>query len=81
MSEQISGRDFGRIEAEVIALKAQNARLEQQIGRLDEKLELLVAAVTEAKGGWRMLMAVGGASAAAGAAVIQFIAWVKGGHI
>jgi prefoldin subunit 5 len=71
-------RDFGRLEAEVVALKAQNARLEANQERMNEKLDLLVTAVTEAKGGWKMLLAIGGAAAATGAVVTKMILWFKG---
>jgi len=74
----IDPRDFGRLEAEVIALKAQNLRLEDQIARQGEKLDILVQAVTEAKGGWKMLMLVGAASASAGALVAKIITILKG---
>ena len=74
----IDPRDFGRLEAEVIALKAQNLRLEDQIMRQGEKLDILVQAVTEAKGGWKMLMLVGAASATAGAIVAKTLGLMKG---
>lgn len=74
----IDPRDFGRLEAEVIALKAQNTRLEDQIKRQGEKLDILVQAVTEAKGGWKMLMLVGAASASAGALVAKTVGLLKG---
>lgn len=74
-----SDRDFGRLEAEVVALKAQNARLEANQERMNEKLDVLVSAVTEAKGGWKMLMAVGSASAVIGASMSKLVLWIKGG--
>jgi hypothetical protein len=45
---------------------------------MNEKLDLLVTAVTEAKGGWKMLLAIGGAAAATGAVVTKMILWFKG---
>ena len=74
----ISERDFGRIEAEVVGLKAQNVRLESQIALLNSKVDLLVSAVTEAKGGWKMLLAVGAASATMATLVTKSIMWIKG---
>ena len=79
MSEEISGRDFGRIEADVNALKAQCARLEANQERGNAKLDVLVQAVTEAKGGWKMLMMVGSAAAVIGAAMSKLVLWAKGG--
>ena len=78
MSDEVNGRDFGRLEAEVVALKAQNARLEVNQERMNEKLDLLVQAVTEAKGGWRMLMMVGSASAVIGAGMAKLVLFLKG---
>jgi prefoldin subunit 5 len=75
----ISERDFGRLEAEVIGLKAQYARIERNQERMDEKIDLLVSAVTEAKGGWKMLLAVGAASATMATMVTKTIMWFKGG--
>ncbi len=72
-------RDFGRLESEVVALKAQNVRLENQIEKMDAKIDVLVTAITEAKGGWKMLLAIGTSSAAVGAFVAKFIMWLKGG--
>jgi phage shock protein A len=75
----VSDRDFGRLESEVVALKAQNARLENQIERMDAKIDVLVTAITEAKGGWKMLLAVGSASAIVATSITKFIVWFKGG--
>ena len=77
--DSFSGRDFGRLEAEVVALKAQNVRLEKQIETMDRKIDVLVTAITEAKGGWKMLLAVGSASAIVATSVTKFILWFKGG--
>lgn len=71
-------RDFGRLETEVVGLKAQNVRLENRIEELNRKVDLLVSAVTEAKGGWKMLLAVGAASASIGAVVSKMVLWIKG---
>jgi hypothetical protein len=49
-------RDIGRLEAEQ---KAQDDRLE----RIEEKLDQLVDAVAQSKGGIRMLIAVGSVAA------------------
>ena len=75
----ISGRDFGRLEAEVMSLKIQNSRLEHQIDVLNTKVDVLVTAITEAKGGWKMLLAVGSASAIIATAITKSVIWIKGG--
>jgi hypothetical protein len=77
--DSISGRDFGRLETEVIGLKAQNVRLESEIKELRDDVRTLLEAVTEAKGGWKMLLMIGSASAAIGASAAKMAAWFKGG--
>lgn len=64
MNEQ---RDIGRLEAKV-------EHLETTVKAMDEKLDLLTAYMSEARGSWRTLLAIGGLASACGAAV----AWVIG---
>lgn len=61
----IDPREFGRMEQEVKQLTAQMAQMQQTLDHINSTL-------SEAKGGWRVLMYVGGASAAVGG----FIAWI-----
>ena len=69
MDDRISPREFGRLESEVAALtelvKAQTVAMQAMKTQLDSMNQTL----TEAKGGWRMLMVVGGAMATIGAAL------------
>mgnify|MGYP000025147615 CR=1 FL=1 len=69
MDDRISPREFGRLESEVAALtemvKAQSADMQE----LKSKLDAMNQTLTEAKGGWRMLMVVGGGMASVGAAL------------
>lgn len=64
MSEQ---RDIGRLEAKV-------EHLEATVAAMDTKLDVLTAYMSEARGSWRTLLAIGGLASACGAAV----AWVIG---
>ena len=77
--DSVSGRDFGRLEAEVKMLQAQNVEFKVSHQRMNDKLDVLVTAITEAKGGWKMLLAVGSASAIVATSVTKFIVWFKGG--
>lgn len=69
MDDRISGREFGRLESEVAALtelvKAQTVAMQAVKTQLDAMNQTL----TEARGGWRMLMIVGGGMASLGAAL------------
>lgn len=63
-------KEFGRLEAEVEALRRDNDRLLLLLERLDRKLEAIESKLAEARGGWRALMLIGGASAALGGTVM-----------
>lgn len=51
--------EFGRLQAQVETLIAVVEKMVAKVDSVEKQL-------TEAKGGWRMLMAIGGASASAG---------------
>lgn len=55
-------QEFGRLQAQVETLIT-------AVGKLDEKVDDMGKQLSEAKGGWRVLMAIGGASATAGGAL------------
>jgi hypothetical protein len=61
MSE-ISPQEFGRLQAAVVTL-------ENDMREMKSDVRIIRDAVTEAKGGWRLLLALGGAAAAAASAV------------
>lgn len=68
-------RDIGQLQARVAGLEAQMA---QQLKILAEMQRTL----SEARGGWRALMWLGGAGAALGAAVTSLVTWLRsGGHL
>ncbi len=68
----IDPREFGRLEGAVIAMRAELDSLKLKQAQMDEKLDLVLDKLNEAKGGWRLLMALGGAGATFGAV----LAWV-----
>lgn len=75
MDDRISPREFGRLESEVAALtelvKAQTIAMEGMKTQLDSMNQTL----TEARGGWRMLMVVGGGMASIGAALSYILTY------
>lgn len=73
----IDPREFGRLEGAVDRLKTELNEVKQQQTAMDEKLDLVLNKLSEAKGGWKLLMALGGAAATLGAAV----AWAVGHNI
>jgi prefoldin subunit 5 len=64
--------DITRLEVQVTHLSASTARLEESNQQLTEKLDQVLLTLSEARGGWKTLMVVGGAASALGA----LIAWV-----
>lgn len=52
MSPEVNPRDFGRLEAKVETLQA-------QVAALSADLKLMISVLDNAKGGWRVLAAVG----------------------
>ena len=67
----ISDRDFGRLEATV-------EKLEDQVEKLTQAVERLATTVEQAKGGWRVLAAVGGAASVATAIAFKLLGFFKG---
>lgn len=74
----VSDRDIGRLEAEVVALKAHSVETRADVKELRADVKELMEALSEAKGGWKVLFALGTASAAAGASIVKLLAMMKG---
>lgn len=68
----IDPREFGRLEGAVSALKTELDGLKVKQSQMDEKLDLVLDKLSEAKGGWRTLMWLGGAAATAGGLITWF---------
>lgn len=73
MAEQIDPRDFGQLEGAVKALTSKMGDLTEDVETLSKKVDALTNLLTEAKGGWRALMWVAGASATLGGAVVAIV--------
>jgi hypothetical protein len=65
----IDPRDFGRVEAEVDALKRMLTLQGEQLRQVVDQLHAMNNTLSEARGGWRTLLWIGGASASLGGAV------------
>lgn len=68
----IDPREFGRLEGAVDQLKTELNGVKQQQATMDEKLDRVLDKLSEAKGGWKLLMALGGAAATLGAGLSWF---------
>lgn len=64
--------DITRLEVQVSHLSVSMATLEESNQQLTAKLDQVLLTLSEARGGWKTLMAVGGAASAAGG----FATWV-----
>lgn len=65
MNDPINARDFGRIEQRVETLTTEVERLSKSVHELTEVLQ-------QTKGGWKLILIVGGFASALSA----FISWV-----
>ena len=71
-------RDLGKHDAQIEALERDMQEMKADLRRMFEKLEQINTTLSEAKGGWRTLMWVAGASAAAGGLIVKIGAVVLG---
>lgn len=63
-------RDLGRMEAQITALISQVSALNIKVDAIDKTL-------SEARGGWRMLLLVGGIAGALGGIVGKFLPFLN----
>lgn len=61
--------DISRLEVEVSHLTTGMGELQESNKQLTAKLDQVLLALSEARGGWRTLMLVGGAASTAGAGI------------
>lgn len=71
-------QEFGRLQAEVSALRRDNDRLLEALLKLTTKIEGIERQLSEAKGGWKVLMVVGGASATLGGFITSLVSHFLG---
>lgn len=72
-------RDLGKHDAQIESLERDLKHIRQDQQRIFEKLDSINQTLSEAKGGWKLFMIVGGASAAFGAFLIKLMSvwWGK----
>lgn len=78
-------QEFGRLQAEVIGLRRDNDRLLELLEKLTTKLDAFESRfdriedqLSQARGGWRTLMWLGGASASIGGLIVAALAHFLG---
>jgi hypothetical protein len=70
--KMIDPREFGRLEGAVEAVKAELDAVKSQQAAINAKLDQVLDKLSEAKGGWKLLMALGGAAATLGGVITWF---------
>jgi len=65
----IDARAFGQLEGEVKALHAMLSEQNKTLASLSAQLDAVTKTLAEARGGWKTLLWIGGAAAAAASAV------------
>lgn len=63
-------RDIGKLEAKTEGL-------EERLSRMEGKLDAVAETLSEAKGGWKTLLMMAGASGAVGALIGKFLPFLK----
>jgi prefoldin subunit 5 len=76
MSEEIH-RDLGKHDAQIEALNSQVNRMYHDMQQMMGQLTTIQQTLSEAKGGWKTLMWVGGLSAALGGIVVKVMTWLQ----
>jgi prefoldin subunit 5 len=76
MSEEIH-RDLGKHDAQIEALNTQVNRMYADMQQMMGQLTTIQQTLSEAKGGWKTLMWVGGLSAALGGIVVKVMTWLQ----
>jgi hypothetical protein len=69
----IDPREFGHLEGAVDNLKKEVDDIKAKQTLMDQKLDLVLDKLSEAKGGWRALMLLGGAGATLGGIFTWFV--------
>jgi hypothetical protein len=70
---------FGRLQAQVETLIASDQQKTELLEKLADDMTAVRLQLSEARGGWKLLMAIGGASATAGAYLPDIVKIFRGG--
>lgn len=73
-TRMIDPKEFGQLQAEVGSLRRDLDRMAESLETMADSLKTIQSQLSEARGGWKVMMAVGGGSAAVGALFGKFLA-------
>ena len=77
--EIITARELATHAADIKHMQDDMDKMLESMKSMQVTLTSINATLSEAKGGWKVLMMVGGASGTVGAAIVQLIHWYSGG--
>ena len=76
MNDQVqTARELATHAADIVHLQSDMDKLVANVALMQKTLSDIDKTLSEAKGGWKMLLAVGGAGGAAGAFLVQVAHW------
>lgn len=70
--------EYGELRGAVAALQTQITQITERQTRIDEKLDRVISELAHAKGGWKVMMLLGGAASSAGAALTYALQHMAG---
>jgi hypothetical protein len=71
----IDPQEFGRLQAEVAAQRRDLDRMATSLDGMTKALTAIQDQLSEARGGWKIMLLVGGASATVGAVIAKAAVW------
>ena len=74
-SQMIDPQEFGRLQAEVQAQRRDLDRMASSLDAMAKSLTAIQDQLSEARGGWKIMLMVGGASATVGAVIAKAAVW------
>lgn len=75
MDSQQDRRSDQNSRERIAVLETQMMAVLEQTKGMDEKLDSISSQLSEAKGGWKILMLLGGGAGAMGAAIAEWFHW------
>lgn len=75
---EIDLQEFGRLQAQVEQLLESNRLLTESVVTMSAAIQSMQLQMAEAKGGWKLLMAIGGAAASAGGLISWLVTHLTG---
>ena len=76
MSQEIH-RDLGKHDAQIESLNAQVNRMHDDMQMMMAQLASIQRTLSEAQGGWKTLMWIGGLSAVLGGIFVKVLTWMQ----